>query len=94
MDPRQGGPPDPADRQAYLHNLSEAISGGGFCIISTFGLNGPERCSGLPVQRYNAETLQQVVGDGYALVRSCSEQHPTPGGTVQQFNCCLFQRRN
>ena len=57
-----------ADQAAYLTCLKRALHPGGHAIIGTFALNGPERCSGLPVVRYDAESLGQTLGDGFALV--------------------------
>ena len=53
---------DEADRAAYVEALHEAVRPGGHAIIATFAPDGPERCSGLPVVRYDAETLAQAVG--------------------------------
>src|SRR4029077_7432635 len=44
---------DVADRTAYVGCLREALQPGGHAIIATFALDGPERCSGLPVVRYD-----------------------------------------
>jgi len=42
------------DRDAYLARLKQALKIGGYVIIATFALDGPEKCSGLPVMRYDA----------------------------------------
>ncbi len=46
---------DPADQTAYIARLRRALRPGGHAIIGTFALDGPEKCSGLPVIRYSAE---------------------------------------
>jgi len=46
-----------ADRIAYTRRLKTALRSGGHFIIGTFALDGPERCSGLPVIRYDAAGL-------------------------------------
>jgi len=51
---------------AYVARLIEAVKPGGHAIIATFAPDGPERCSGLPVARYDAESLRRVVGDAFA----------------------------
>jgi hypothetical protein len=72
-----------------MPSLQEATS-----IIATFGLNGPCRCSGLPVQRYGPETLSQTLGTGFEPVGFQNETHLTPTGATQQFLYGPFQRRS
>ena len=40
------------DHQAYIARLRQALKIGGHAIMATFALDGPEKCSGLPVARY------------------------------------------
>lgn len=61
-------------------------------IIATFALEGPEKCSGLVVRRYNSDTLAEELGSGFRLLSTEVETHPTPGGSKQVFNWCLFRR--
>jgi SAM-dependent methyltransferase len=82
---------DPKDREAYIHALKRALRPGGYLILATFALTGPERCSGLPVRRYSPETLQAALGADFRLLRTSPETHRTPGGTEQDFVWCLFQ---
>lgn len=83
---------DPADRELYLETLRNSLSNPGYVMIASFSLEGPEKCSGLPVQRYSQETLRQALGPEFECLRSESEEHPTPGGTSQQFLYSLFRR--
>ena len=53
---------DQADQSAYVDRLKKAIKPGGYIIIGTFALDGPERCSGLPVVRYDAASLSAILG--------------------------------
>src|SRR4051794_18265596 len=48
---------EPTDRQAYVQRLTMALRPGGHAIIATFSPDGPERCSGLPIIRYDAASL-------------------------------------
>ena len=43
------------DRAAYIVRMKKALRTGGHAIVATFAPDGPERCSGLPVMRYDAE---------------------------------------
>ncbi len=80
------------DRQRYRAIAEAAIVPGGYLVMATFTLDGPEKCSGLPVIRYSAQTLTATFGDRFRLVGETTEQHTTPGGTVQKFQYCRFLR--
>jgi trans-aconitate methyltransferase len=80
------------DRAAYLSRLRQALKPGGHAIIATFAPDGPERCSGLPVMRYDAASLAQTLGDSFALVESRSHQHVTPWHSTQRFQFSIFRR--
>ena len=79
----------PSDRFAYVRQVTRAVKHGGSVIVSTFGPEGPTKCSGLEVVRYDAESLHQQFGVRFRLLDSCKEMHRTPFGTVQQFLYCL-----
>ncbi|MDH3579382.1 MAG: class I SAM-dependent methyltransferase [Hyphomicrobiales bacterium] len=81
-----------ADRAAYTEALEAALAPGGHAIIATFAPDGPEQCSGLPVERYSAESLAQELGPGFALAEVRHETHVTPGGGAQAFIYCRFVR--
>jgi len=49
----------PSDREAYVHQAATAVRPGGYVIVSTFGPEGPTKCSGLDVVRYDAESLHR-----------------------------------
>jgi hypothetical protein len=81
------------DRQAaYVAALQAATLPGATVIIATFALDGPEKCSGLPVQRYSPETLAARLGTPFVLSTSRQEAHTTPGGAVQRFSYAVFRR--
>jgi SAM-dependent methyltransferase len=82
---------DPQARAAYLERLERHLKPGGQAIIATFALDGPERCSGLPVQRYSAQTLAQTLGERFRLLESATELHTTPAGVEQAFVYCRFE---
>ena len=81
-----------ADRKAYVRALTRSLRSGGYAIIATFALTGPERCSGLAVQRYCPETLQAALGSGFTLIDAEPQTHTTPTGTSQDFVWCLFRK--
>ena len=81
-----------SDRASYLAQLRRHLKPGGTAIIATFGPDGPEKCSGLPVVRYTPEALAAELGPGFALVESVSELHQTPTGKTQSFQYSRFTR--
>jgi SAM-dependent methyltransferase len=83
---------DAADRAAYLDHLIHAVRPGGHAIIGTFAIDGPERCSGLPVIRYDATVLSAALGRAFALIATRRHDHTTPTGSVQQFLFSVFRR--
>lgn len=76
---------DPDDRMRYRAHLARTLRRGGFAIMATFALDGPETCSGLPVQRYSPETLERELGPLFQLVESLAYVHTTPSGATQSF---------
>ncbi|HKF49602.1 MAG TPA: class I SAM-dependent methyltransferase [Terracidiphilus sp.] len=79
---------DPAERAAYVRNVVRAVRPGGHVIVSTFGPQGPHKCSGLDVMRYDSATLHAEFGAKFKLVESVKELHETPSGSKQQFVYC------
>jgi len=75
-------------RLAYVQQVTSAVKRGGHVIVSTFGPEGPTKCSGLEVMRYDAESLHGEFGGRFRLVESSKELHQTPFGTAQQFLYC------
>jgi 2-polyprenyl-3-methyl-5-hydroxy-6-metoxy-1,4-benzoquinol methylase len=81
-----------ADRQAYIDHLKSAVAAGGQVIIGTFALDGPEKCSGLQVARYDAKSLASTLGPSFELADSFAEAHRTPWGAMQHFQFSRFRR--
>jgi ubiquinone/menaquinone biosynthesis C-methylase UbiE len=80
------------DRRRYVHQVLRAVRPGGYVIVGAFGPDGPRRCSGLEVVRYEAAGLHGQFGSPFRLVESVPEVHVTPWGTTQQFVYCLCMR--
>ena len=81
-----------ADRNAYVERLKSAVASGGQVIIGTFALDGPEKCSGLFVQRYDAKSLADTLGSSLELADHLTEAHHTPWGAIQHFQFSRFKR--
>lgn len=82
---------DEASRTAYQRNALASVEPGGHLVLGTFALDGPEQCSGLPVQRWDAAGLVAEF-DGFELVASERREHHTPWGSVQPFTWVLLRR--
>jgi len=80
------------DRHAYVERVMHAVRPGGHVIVATFAENGPEKCSGLPVMRYQPESLHAEFGEAFVLVGHENETHHTPSGAVQQFVYCYCRK--
>jgi hypothetical protein len=82
----------PEDQARYLARLRDVLKVQGSAIIATFALDGPEKCSGLPVARYSSESLAERLGPAFALVDARRHGHDTPWGTTQTFQYSRFLR--
>jgi 2-polyprenyl-3-methyl-5-hydroxy-6-metoxy-1,4-benzoquinol methylase len=78
----------PEHRVAYVRQVTRSVKPSGHVIVSTFGPEGPTKCSGLEVIRYDAGSLHGEFGAHFRLVESSTELHHTPFGTTQQFLYC------
>ena len=76
---------DAADRVRYVKVLEQAVSPGGSLVLSTFGPDGPLKCSGLEIRRYDVDMLTELLGARFELQSYELENHETPGGARQQF---------
>lgn len=83
---------DAKDRERYAAVLRRALTPGGQAVIATFAMDGPARCSGLDVVRYDAPGLLAALGQGLELVDVQEEEHRTPAGGIQRFGFFRFTR--
>jgi len=83
---------EPKDRDAYVELAVKSIPVGGHMIIGTFAIDGPDKCSGLPVCRYDAESMASTLGDHFSLIERQKYLHTTPWGKEQHFFFGVFQR--
>jgi SAM-dependent methyltransferase len=83
---------DERDRAVYRATLLKGLRNGGALIIGTFAEDGPEKCSGLPVQRWSADALADALGSEFRLVEALRQNHSTPWGSVQPFMWARFER--
>ena len=84
---------DPADRDQYRAALSAGLRVGGWLVLAAFAPDGPPRCSGLEVVRYDAASLAAELGPGFVLEEESRELHRTPQGKEQRFGFYRFRRQ-
>lgn len=82
----------PEDRRKYVELVMRSLKIGGHIIVASFGLKGPEKCSGLDVVRYSPETIHDEFGNEFKLVSSLNENNQTPFGTTQEFIYCYCRK--
>jgi len=83
---------DDTSRHRYVRLAQRTVPIGGIAIIATFSDDGPERCSGMPVQRYEPDALSRTFGDGFRLTATRRYLHHTPAGVPQQFQYSTLER--
>ena len=76
---------DATDRQKYVESLRRALVPGGHLVLSTFGPDGPPKCSGLQVRRYTVAMMEELLGPEFELTDHVLADHRTPWGAAQQF---------
>lgn len=73
------------DRRGYVATLHRTLQPGGTVVISTFALDGPAKCSGLDVVRYDEQAISAELGPEFQLQEVRRETHVTPWQSEQRF---------
>jgi ubiquinone/menaquinone biosynthesis C-methylase UbiE len=84
---------DAADRRKYADLARQTVPKGGHLVIASFAQDGPKRCSGLDVCRYDAGSMTAELGEEFSLTREARETHMTPWNTTQAFFYGVFRRQ-
>lgn len=83
---------EPAERANYAALATRTVPEGGHAIVATFAEDGPERCSGMPIQRYDARSLAAVFHPAFRLTGEHRYSHHTPAGVEQRFLYVTLER--
>ena len=83
---------DEKDRERYLQKLLFSLKPGGHFILAAFAEDGPMKCSGLDVERYDLQKMIDTFGPDFELVKRLHEKHRTPFDTTQSFQYAYFRR--
>lgn len=79
-------------RLQYLSTVKRLVKTGGFVIIATFALDAPDKCSGLPVQRYSVENLVDTIGEGFELAESLNYTYTMPSGYLRPYIYAVLRK--
>jgi SAM-dependent methyltransferase len=83
----------PADQATYAAVATRTVRPAGHVVLGTFAPDGPEKCSGLAVQRHDGASVARLLGSDFDLLEQDSELHVTPVGTEQRFSWAVLRRR-
>jgi SAM-dependent methyltransferase len=83
---------EPEQRAAYVKVAERTVAPLGLMVMATFALDGPEKCSGLPVERYDAASLARHFEQSFRLKHEDREMHETPWGVSQPFLFVVLER--
>lgn len=84
---------DQDQQDSYFNLLRRLVKVQGWVIIAAFNLNGAPKCSGLPVFRYNASMLQEMLGKEFHLSKTFDYIYTMPSGDTREYVYTLFQRK-
>lgn len=73
------------DRAKYVTALKQGLEPGGHLVVAAFAIGGPEKCSGLTIEQYDAPKLLHELGEGFRLLEEQAELHMTPANKEQAF---------
>ena len=83
---------EPDQQNRYFKLLNKMVKPGGYTIIASFNLDGAEKCSDLPVHRYNREMLEERLGIEFKHLESFNHTYIMPSGNKREYIYTLFQR--
>lgn len=81
------------EQDAYFELIEKLLKPGGFVIIAAFNLHSAEKCSGLPVHRYDASMIQSRLGKSFELHGSFDHTYTMPSGDTREYVYTLFRRK-
>lgn len=80
-----------ADRDAYIEQIAQKLHPEGTVHIATFHTTGAEKCSGLPVERYDAEKMEKVFSSRFNLIDSFEHLYHNPAGAPRPYIYATLQ---
>lgn len=80
------------EQQTYFDLVRKLVKPGGYVIIAAFNLQGANKCSGLPVFRYNEQMLADRLGNQFQLIKWFDYTYTMPSGSARPYVYTLFKR--
>ena len=77
---------------AYRATLLAGTRVGSWLVLGVFGPQGPQMCAGLPVRRYDDDTVDALLGSQFTRVERIVTDHVRPDGDTQQYLWTLARR--
>lgn len=77
--------------EKYVSIVKRAVKE--YMIIATFSEQGPKKCSGLDIQQYSEEKIDDLFKNEFVKVKCFTEDHVTPFNTKQNFLFCIFKKK-
>jgi hypothetical protein len=82
------------DQAAYVEAAARSLEDGGTVVIGCFAPDGPDRCSGLPVVRRDAEAFAELFDERFEPLAAEPAMHLTPWATPLPFTWVVLRRRD
>ena len=79
------------EQDAYFELIKKLLKPGGFVIIAAFNFHSAEKCSGLPLHRYDISMLQSKLGKDFELQESFDHTYTMPSGDTREYIYSLFK---
>lgn len=76
----------------YIQIVKNNIEKNGILSIGTFSDNGPQKCSGIEVQQYSEDSLNNLLKHSFEKIECQYTDHQTPSGSIQNFIFCSFRK--
>ncbi len=77
----------------YVELVNSSLNSKGKIILGTFSSNGPLKCSGLEISRYNSSSINEIFKKHFILLNHRISIHPTPFDTFQEFLFAVFEKK-
>ena len=83
---------DEKDQNTYLNLLKNKVKKDGYVLLAQFNLNGAQKCSGLPVKRYDKTILSKKLGNDFKLIDDFDYIYTMPSGDKRPYVYTLFKK--
>jgi len=80
------------EQKTYFDLVRILVKKDGYVIIAAFNLEGADKCSGLPVFRYNKKMLSERLGDTFQPLDFFNYTYTMPSGEQREYIYTLFRK--